>query len=87
VGRLDNIVTRNRRPHWSRNPVVHAIAVGVILIIVLVLVAFTDLAQPRHAAHPRPDAGAPTHVDGVLLRSFPTHDAGPSRAADAAPTP
>jgi hypothetical protein len=62
VGRLDNIIARNQRPHWSKNPVFIACAVAVVVVIVFVLVAFTDLAKPNMP--PR----QPTRVDGVYLR-------------------
>ena len=62
MGRLDNIIARNRRPRWTKDPVVRAIAIAVAVAIVFALVAFTDLARPARPA--RPD-----HVDGVYLRS------------------
>lgn len=60
--RLDDIVARNRRPHWVKNPVIRAIVLGVLLVVVFVLLAFTDLGHPSVPAHdPR--------VRGILLRS------------------
>lgn len=67
--RLDKIIARNQRPHWSKNPVVLAFAIAVIVIVMLVLAAVSDLGQPRWQpqAAPAPRGNA-TRVDGVLLR-------------------
>jgi len=76
VGRLDNIIARNRHPNRSRGRLMGLLAIGAILLVLLVLAVVTDLGIPPAPA-PRRGGVAPEHttpspakrVDGVLLRS------------------
>jgi hypothetical protein len=78
VGRLENIIARNQRPNRPRERLVVSLTFGAIVLLILVLMVFTDLGLPPEARDAR-DAGnaAPArtgkHVDGVLLmrRSAP----------------
>jgi hypothetical protein len=63
VGRLEDIVERNRRPPWYMNKLIRAAIIGVLLIVCFVLLAVTKLGQPK--VEPRAPA---THVDGIYLR-------------------
>ena len=82
MGRLENIIARNRRPNQLRERVVVTLGFGAIVLLILALMVFTDLGLPPDAR--RPDsapASAPAspaargrrgkHVDGVLLRTPP----------------
>ncbi len=63
MGRLDNIIARNKRPPWYLNKVIRAAIIAVMVIVCIVLVALTDLGQPK--VEPKKPA---THVDGIYLR-------------------
>jgi len=76
MGRLDNIIARNRRPARLQERVVVSIVMGAVVLVILVLAVFTDLGLPPGAASERPADGgsAPVaapqrgqRVDGVLL--------------------
>jgi hypothetical protein len=73
VGRLDDIIERNRNPRAAirkRGGRRGVGLTGVVLFVVLVLMIFTDLAHPPDADDPRPEgpAAAPGgKVRGVLL--------------------
>jgi hypothetical protein len=74
VGRLDEIIERNRNPGRGRRK--RALSVGfgsVVLLIVLLLLIFTDLAQPPddERLQPKPDTGE-HRVRDILLRPAPT---------------
>jgi hypothetical protein len=87
VGRLDNIIARNRHPNRSRGRLMGLLAIGAILLVLLVLAVVTDLGIPPTPA-PKRGGVAPEHTapppakraDGVLLRS-------PARPAAAQPAP
>jgi len=70
VGRLDNIIERNRNPRRAIG--YKHLKVGLaslVLFVVLVLLIFTDLAQPSESSMPAPAAGsADKRVHDVLLR-------------------
>lgn len=61
MGRLENIVARNRQGAWPRDKKLTMAAIGVLVLVVLFLLVFTNLGRP-----PAPPQ-APPHVDGVLL--------------------
>jgi hypothetical protein len=63
VSRLDSIIARNRRPPWYRSKVVRAVIALVLVILCFVLLALTDLGQPK--VEPKKPA---TRVDGIYLR-------------------
>jgi hypothetical protein len=78
MGRLENIIARNRRDGRPRERVVVSLLFGGIVLLILGLMMFTDLgAPPAPAADPGSAASAPAparhekHVDGVLLRKPP----------------
>jgi hypothetical protein len=89
VGRLDNIVARNRRPNRLQERVIVSTLFGLIVLLVIALAVFTDLGRPPEARDDpdaAPTAGAvPDHarVDRVLLRKQP---AKPAAAPAPAPT-
>jgi hypothetical protein len=99
VGRLENIIARNRRPKGSRERFWVTIGFGLAILLILVLMVFTDLGtppMPRKAAPAESGAasgasGAPgsgteqrgKRVDGVLLRTPGT--AKPAQPAQPAP--
>ncbi|HEX2688740.1 MAG TPA: hypothetical protein VHN14_19090 [Kofleriaceae bacterium] len=78
MGRLDNIIARNRRRNQLRERVVVSLVFGAIVLLLIALAVFTDLGLPPDArnAGARPAAPARaehgTRVDGVLLRTAPT---------------
>lgn len=79
MGRLDNIIARNRRGNRPRERVVVSLMFGGIVLLILALMVFTDLGLPPGAPPPgaaAPGAAAPArrdkHVDGVWLRKQPT---------------
>lgn len=63
MGRLDNIIARNTRPPWYLNKVIRAAIIAVMVIVCILLVALTDLGQPK--VEPKKPA---TRVDGIYLR-------------------
>ena len=81
MGRLENIIARNRRPSGSRERIYVSIGFGVAILAILALMVFTDLGMPPVPPGAKP-AAAPAsvprgqRVDGVLLRS-----PGPARPA------
>jgi hypothetical protein len=93
MGRLENIIARNRRPNHLRERVLVSLVLGSIVLLIIVLAVFTDLGAPpdprnagRASATP---AGAPggapagsgdgKRVDGVLLRAMPAARPAPER--------
>ena len=75
MGRLDNIIARNRRPNRLQERVVVSTLLGVIVLVIIALAVFTDLGAPPEAARQAPAAPvAPARprgqrVDGILLRA------------------
>jgi hypothetical protein len=70
VGRLEDIIARNRNLKGNRERVMVTIAFGVALLVILALMVFTDLGKPPPP--PRPSDPTPSkdhHVDDVLLRA------------------
>jgi hypothetical protein len=65
VGRLENIVTRNKRGQWSSSRVLVWGAFAVLVVISIIALQCTNLATPT-VHRVRAD-----HVDGVLLRAPP----------------
>jgi len=93
VGRLENIIARNQRPNRLRERLVVTIGFGAIVLLILVLMVFTDLGLPPDASRtgasaPAPARAAPRahdgkHVDGIYLRAPAAGRAGPAGAAPA----
>jgi hypothetical protein len=87
VGRLDNIIARNRRPNRLQERVIVSTVLGAIVLLIIALAVFTDLGLPPDAGHARdapavreaPAAPSPApprqvdgkRVDGILLRRAP----------------
>ncbi|HET7502950.1 MAG TPA: hypothetical protein VFK02_18145 [Kofleriaceae bacterium] len=82
MGRLENIIARNRRPSLGREKVIVRLVFGAIVLLILALMVFTDLGLPPEPSRPgdspaapqRPASGpgrATPRVDGVLLRTAP----------------
>lgn len=91
MGRLDNIIARNRRPKRLQERVIVSTLFGLIVLLVIALAVFTDLGLPPEARDARdardaaPAAGVmPDHsrVNRVLLRPQP-----PKPAPKPAPAP
>lgn len=83
MGRLDNIVARNRRPSRMNERVIVSMVIGAIVLLIIALAVFTDLGLPPEARDAR-DAPAPAapaapsrgkRVDGILLRTPPAKPA------------
>ena len=97
MGRLENIIERNKHPRrHGRKGVTMGIALGLFVFVILVLMIFTDLDESPVQPEPVAPAGRLTdekRVDGVLLyRPKPraaTVDAGATGPVPAptAPTP
>lgn len=72
MGRLENIVERNRSPRkYSKNRFPLGIGVAIFVFIIIVLMVFTDLDESptSHAPAPAPAASSEKRVPGVLLYS------------------
>lgn len=83
VGRLENIIARNRRSSRPRERLVVMLTFGSILLLIIFLMVFTDLGLPPEAAQ-QGQAGSsapvatppPEHrVDGVKLWKQPAQPA------------
>jgi len=79
VGRLDDILTRNRGEKGPRERTIVSIALGFGLLLIIALVLFTDLGLPDSMRHATDESGsgsaAPANhrADGVRLAAPPTH--------------
>lgn len=72
MGRLEDIVARNKHPgRYRKRKVPYGVAVSVLVLVVLALAIFTDLGIPKQPPRDR------TRVEGVQLRRVPAaRDAG-----------
>jgi hypothetical protein len=75
VGRLDNIIARNRQANRPSERLVASLVIGCIVLLILGLAVFTDLGVPPDPRAEHPPAAAPTapgqrgkSLDGVPLR-------------------
>jgi hypothetical protein len=78
MGRLENIVARNRRPHRMQERLIVSTVIGGIILLIIALAVFTDLGappQPRDVPAVPASGGHGKRVDGVLLRIPPTRPA------------
>ena len=57
MGRLDNIIARNRRPNRLHERVIVSLVLGAIVVLILALAVFTDLGLPPEARDARGRAG------------------------------
>ena len=78
MGRLDNIIARNRRPNRLHERLTVSLVLGVIVLLILALAVFTDLGMPPEA----PDAsGQPGEPAGQAAGAHGTPGA-PAAARD-----
>jgi hypothetical protein len=80
VGRLDNIIARNRRPNRLHERVIVSMVMGLIVLVIIALAVFTDLGLPPDAddARARPsEPGGPGRQAGSGAHGTPG-----ARAAD-----
>jgi hypothetical protein len=69
MGRLENIIHRNRYPKGNRERMVWGIIFGAFVLIILGLMVFTDLGERPAEDPPPPSIGSQDHrVDDVKLR-------------------
>jgi hypothetical protein len=71
VGRLEDIVERNRNPTANRERLAVSIGFGVFLLIILGMLVFTNLGKRPTPAAPAATGSSTAHdhhVDGVQLR-------------------
>src|SRR5262245_51796413 len=70
VGRLENIIARNRRPKRMPERVIASMVMGAIVLLIILLAVFTDLGVPPGAGDTRsgpggqPPAATPRPADG-----------------------
>jgi hypothetical protein len=84
MGRLENIVARNRQPSRLNERLIVSTLIGVIVLLIIALAVFTDLGAPPEARDARDTREAPAipsapaapaapgrgkRVDGILLRT------------------
>ena len=70
VGRLEDIVERNRNPKGNRERMTVMIGLGVFLLLILGMMVFTKLGlRPEPAAPPAGSASRDHHVDDVPIRA------------------
>jgi len=53
VGRLDNIISRNRRPNRLHERLLVSLVLGAIVLLIIALAVFTDLGLPPEARDAR----------------------------------
>ncbi len=70
MGRLEDIIERNRNPKANRERLTVGIGIGVFILIILGLMVFTDLGKrPEPTGAPAGSASRDHHVDDVPMRS------------------
>jgi hypothetical protein len=78
--RLDKIVARNKKPNTNFRWLKVGLA-GIVMFVALILLLFTDLADPPEDHRPlSPPAAKPSGVDGVKLWRAPVKKAGSGSA-------
>jgi hypothetical protein len=94
VGRLENIIARNRRPNRPSEKLVVSLVLGIIVLAILFMAVCTDLGRPPVRDPPAVAPTAPDpdergkRVDGVLLRrARPTTPTTPTTPPTPTPTP
>lgn len=68
MGRLDNIIARNRRPNRLHERLIVSLVLGAIVLVIIALAVFTDLGLPPEARDAR---GRPGEQDGSGARGTP----------------
>jgi hypothetical protein len=81
VGRLENIIARNRGWHRPSERSVVSLVFGLIVVVILALVVASGLgvAPPPPEAQRASERGK--HIDGVLLRKAPAPARAPAQPA------
>ncbi|CAN5876085.1 hypothetical protein BH11MYX3_BH11MYX3_25550 [soil metagenome] len=69
MGRLEDIIERNRNPKANRERLTVGIGMGVFILIILGLMVFTDLGKRPAPVAPDGSASRDHHVDDVPMRS------------------
>jgi hypothetical protein len=70
MGRLENIIARNRHPKGNRERMVWGMVFGTFVLIIIFLMVFTDLGERPAEDPPRPSIGSQDQrVDDVKLRA------------------
>jgi hypothetical protein len=91
MGRLENIIARNRGWHRPSERSIASLVFGLIVVMILVLAAFTGLGEAPRPAAPAPPAPEQRgkRIDGVLLRtpSAPSAPTTPTTPPPSAPPP
>ena len=64
MGRLDNIIARNRRPNRLHERLTVSLVLGAIVLLILALAVFTDLGLPPEARDAPGQPGAPAGQAG-----------------------
>ena len=73
MGRLEQIIERNKHPGRHRKmKVPYRMMISLLVLVVLILAIFTDLGRPPQDPAPARDH---SRVEGVQLRKVPTRDA------------
>ena len=68
MGRLDNIIARNRRPNRLHERLTVSLVLGAIVLLILALAVFTDLGLPPEARDARGGPGEPRPRGDLLVR-------------------
>ena len=78
MGRLEDIIARNKRPTKSRERLWVGIGISACVLLILGLMVFTDLGTPPQPDRPvvKPEPG---RVNDVYIRRTPARDAGMNR--------
>jgi len=88
VGRLENIIARNRGPNRMNERVIVSTVMGLVVLLIIGLAVFTDLGRPPEARDAPAASGAPgspaargrvRRVDDVLLATPPARPRPPAQ--------
>jgi hypothetical protein len=66
VGRLDNIIQRNKRGGRPRERTIVSLGIGLIVLLILFLAVFTDLGRPVQDTPPKQPRRELPHIPGVI---------------------
>ncbi len=73
MGRLEDIVERNRHPRHNRERIMVSVGLGLFVLLILSLMIFTNLGERPEASEPRERS-----LEGVHLRSAPRPSTAPN---------
>jgi hypothetical protein len=76
VGRLDNIIARNRRPNRLHERLIVSLVMGAIVLLIIALAVFTDLGLPPDADDARARQGEPAGAGPHGTPGAPAADRG-----------